>query len=635
MIRITTVDWHSSCVELQWLSVVLKRSLYNLKVSTVITSKNSGKIQERYLQLESQMRTIEQNATDAIHRVRASLVTETENIRKRVLETLKSKEVQMILMDWKSNEVPVEKDTKWFLNEAVEKIAEKVAAQINLWEKTNNVVGTIKDDIINGFKKDFQLMEYQIAKCQSVLLGGEQDVATDLHHSIKKHVPMKTLFKRRYRKEDEHVKAVKGLGGAISELGILDNQTRKELKDLQKHFKDKSPENMMQEATALYVDSIFQAKDLGKRIHNYLSQLMKGIDQMVYMIPDFMNADRKLFQTLQNDRKDEILTGVYLKMMAKGNNLQGRLDMFFVENIMKFDYKSNDIKWSPDNVPIGSGSFADVYVANLKDGGRSESSLIPVALKVFRDRVKTSNVTSILLEDRVLRNVDHEHIIKYYGATFRYKNPADKKRLQWIMIMEICKETLKDIFISDESKNPGKLACESSQQVRASKDLANYAVQICSGLHYLHEKGLVHRDLKLDNILVDQNNVVKLSDVGLTKKEEFIAYTVTGSLAYMAPEVLLQSERNYDHRADIYSLGIILWEMWYGIDAAEYIQTKVVGSFEEIVRNGMRPSLMMVGLSTPPDDWVDRINAAWAYEPKHRPELLDLICFFKDILIKT
>jgi serine/threonine protein kinase len=67
------------------------------------------------------------------------------------------------------------------------------------------------------------------------------------------------------------------------------------------------------------------------------------------------------------------------------------------------------------------------------------------------------------------------------------------------------------------------------------------------------------------------HDVVKLADVGLTKREDSIGEWVVGTPVYMSPEVLVP-KGIYDRKADIYALGIMIWEMWYGIDAAEHIQ---------------------------------------------------------------
>lgn len=71
--------------------------------------------------------------------------------------------------------------------------------------------------------------------------------------------------------------------------------------------------------------------------------------------------------------------------------------------------------------------------------------------------------------------------------------------------MEYCSDTLKSVFIDGTFENPGKLPVYSAQ-VEAMETMARYVIQISEGLEYIHSKGLVHRDLKLENILVRRYN---------------------------------------------------------------------------------------------------------------------------------
>jgi tRNA A-37 threonylcarbamoyl transferase component Bud32 len=95
--------------------------------------------------------------------------------------------------------------------------------------------------------------------------------------------------------------------------------------------------------------------------------------------------------------------------------------------------------------------------------------------------------------------------------------------------------------------------------------------QICDALQYAHEEGVVHRDIKPENILLDSKGRVKIADFGLAKllNRPRAAFTLTGSqqvmgtLDYMAPEQRTRSQE-VDHRADIYSLGVVLYEMLTG-----------------------------------------------------------------------
>jgi serine/threonine protein kinase len=112
------------------------------------------------------------------------------------------------------------------------------------------------------------------------------------------------------------------------------------------------------------------------------------------------------------------------------------------------------------------------------------------------------------------------------------------------------------------------------QRLRAGRiplhDTLQLVGQICDALQYAHDKGIIHRDIKPENILIDQAGRVKIADFGLAKllgRTAGVGLThtgqVMGTLNYMAPEQL-EKPLEVDHRADIYSLGVVLYEMLTG-----------------------------------------------------------------------
>ena len=94
--------------------------------------------------------------------------------------------------------------------------------------------------------------------------------------------------------------------------------------------------------------------------------------------------------------------------------------------------------------------------------------------------------------------------------------------------------------------------------------------QICDALQYAHDEGVIHRDIKPENILLDQRGRVKIADFGLAKlagtASDFSltgTHQVMGTLRYMAPEQM-EGSRSVDHRADIFSLGVVFYELLTG-----------------------------------------------------------------------
>jgi len=88
------------------------------------------------------------------------------------------------------------------------------------------------------------------------------------------------------------------------------------------------------------------------------------------------------------------------------------------------------------------------------------------------------------------------------------------------------------------------------------------AIQISKGMEYLHQNSIIHRDLKTANILIGlHNQVVKIADFGVARlgNQEGQMTAETGTYRWMAPEII--NHKPYDHKADVFSFAIVLWEM--------------------------------------------------------------------------
>ena len=115
---------------------------------------------------------------------------------------------------------------------------------------------------------------------------------------------------------------------------------------------------------------------------------------------------------------------------------------------------------------------------------------------------------------------------------------------------------------------------------------------------------------------VTEDDFLKVTDVGVSKPAVDILGTIAGTPVYIAPEVF--HSEVYDSKADIYSLGMILWEMWYGQQAFADITAKSLDDFFAIVDEGNRPEPLTF-CTQPPDRWNQLMNQCWAKNPEERP----------------
>lgn len=93
----------------------------------------------------------------------------------------------------------------------------------------------------------------------------------------------------------------------------------------------------------------------------------------------------------------------------------------------------------------------------------------------------------------------------------------------------------------------------------------------------------------------------------------------------MAPEVLQQIDID-NYKSDIYSLAIVMWEIWYGIDAVNYMESMIKGNVDPYKEEGLRPSMLLE--QKPPSDWMFLIKRCWDQDPIKRPEVEDVLNFF-------
>ncbi|XP_062930133.1 serine/threonine-protein kinase ULK1 isoform X2 [Mobula hypostoma] len=210
-----------------------------------------------------------------------------------------------------------------------------------------------------------------------------------------------------------------------------------------------------------------------------------------------------------------------------------------METVGKFEFNRKDL--------IGHGAFAVVF-----KGRHIEKHDCEVAIKCINKKNLVKSQTLLGKEIKILKELKHENIVALYD----FQEMANSVYL----VMEYC--------------NGGDLADYLQVKGTLSEDTIRlFLQQIVGAMKMLHSKGVIHRDLKPQNILLSHvggrksnpNNIrIKIADFGFARylQSNMLAATLCGSPMYMAPEVIMS--QNYDAKADLWSIGTIVYQCLTG-----------------------------------------------------------------------
>lgn len=186
---------------------------------------------------------------------------------------------------------------------------------------------------------------------------------------------------------------------------------------------------------------------------------------------------------------------------------------------------------------IGSGGYSVVYLVQHKKTGRKYALKCADRFKKGKDRSERTH-----MEIKVLEKLKHKNII-------RMKGWFEDKTTIYLVLEYI----------------PGKDCSKFFKSTLPSKKEIKYVMrQLVEAINYVHKKNIAHRDIKLENILIDEDFNIKLTDFGLcgVKKNKYDMFDTTlGTVRYTAPELL---EGSYNESVDIWGIGVILFMLLTG-----------------------------------------------------------------------
>ncbi|XP_062224286.1 serine/threonine-protein kinase STY46-like [Phragmites australis] len=251
-----------------------------------------------------------------------------------------------------------------------------------------------------------------------------------------------------------------------------------------------------------------------------------------------------------------------------------------------------DLKLLKFGNKVASGSNGDLY--------RGSYCSQDVAIKVVRpERISADMYRDFAQEVYIMRKVRHRNVVQFIGACTRQPN----------------------LYIVTDFMSGGSVYDYLHKKNNAFKlpEIMRVATDISKGMNYLHQNNIIHRDLKTANLLMDENKVVKVADFGVArvKDQSGVMTAETGTYRWMAPEVI--EHKPYNHKADVFSFGIVLWELLTGKIPYEYL-TPLQAAIG-VVQKGIRPTI--------PKDTnaklAELLQKCWHRDPAERPDFSQIL----------
>ena len=247
---------------------------------------------------------------------------------------------------------------------------------------------------------------------------------------------------------------------------------------------------------------------------------------------------------------------------------------------------------------IGRGSTGEVYDGFFRGQNVAIKKLQAIA---FRDKDLVERFRD---EIYLLSTVTHPNVLVFVGAVL------DRPAGNLCLVTELCRRGNLASFLRSPEPIPW------GRRIQMASDIAR-------GMHYLHGRaGIIQRDLKSANLLLDDFYRVKIADFGLSRSIHSVGVmdTYCGTPATMAPEIVMQQD--YDEKADVFSFAIIMWELLTREEP--YSGKGGLSLAMHVAQSGLRPAIPLYC----PAEWAFVMRRAWDHDPAARPgfdEILDTL----------
>eukprot|EP00730_Choanoeca_flexa_P002806 TRINITY_DN11181_c0_g1_i4.p1 TRINITY_DN11181_c0_g1~~TRINITY_DN11181_c0_g1_i4.p1 ORF type:complete len:758 (+),score=224.97 TRINITY_DN11181_c0_g1_i4:94-2367(+) len=264
---------------------------------------------------------------------------------------------------------------------------------------------------------------------------------------------------------------------------------------------------------------------------------------------------------------------------------------------------------------LGAGQFGTVYMAGVANDDQGEDD--SVAVKMLRTESSDADATEFRYECEVMAQLSHPNILNLVGVCFEHR--------PWLCVLEIMNYgDMRKVLQTCHSKNLNLTLLERYVCIE----------QALAGMVYLAGQGFVHMDLAARNMLLHDNNLVKIADFGIchavdpeTKKFRLKGH-LRLAVRWMAPETLGGKRIYFSERTDVYSFAVFMWEVFEnGVLPFAHLKSRVA---KQEIQNG----LILAQPDACPVEVYDIMLQAWNKDPEARPTFAQVHEAFRNIKLE-
>ncbi|CAH1238236.1 CSK [Branchiostoma lanceolatum] len=520
--------------------------------------------QKRLKKTEKKLGQLKQKASETIERMKDTLKNHVEECVAKVRDLLEDNpSVQELVTSWSSSDLINQSDVHIVKKEVESEVCLRLQNFIMDWEQSEGHFKKAKEDLEEMFREELSGIEEAMSAIERNLTGqGDEDdtkqedlsmaevISTDTSSFGESVFDLSIVEKVLIGVTSPlwiPVGAVGALIAAPAMFFVSPKSIFKKLREMKakRKFNDNKLEYLKKQGLRV-LEKFKERETLRAYVVNQMRPSYIFIDSCEQSISEAIESNLILVEHLKEDvRSVEKVRQDVGSLQKKVKIIHDMLTIFGLRHVKELDYDEEQV--SVQDAIVSGGAFSNIVKGQLQQKKKATSR--DMLIKVSKERSDAA-ILRIVSEEKCLRRVRHPtqesaihpNIIWMLGAA---KGPGGIPML----ILEPASRSLRSLLGRRKS-------------IVTSDNVRRALLDVGKGLEYLHKKGMVHIELSMDTVLVTTEGRPKLTSPCEPRRPELpeTADAPASPYVYLAPEVLRGGI--YKKPADMYSVGLMMWEMW-------------------------------------------------------------------------